>query len=350
MKIAIDISPLENNSGHKVRGVGFYLQHLKNSLLKYFPNNEYSFFKNTRELPSTVDIIHYPYFDPFFLTLPLVKKCRTFVTVHDLTPLLFPQHFPSGIKGLLKWQIQKRLLKNMDGIITDSNSSKKDIMKITGINGERIHVVYLAAGEEFKKINMTQKEKQELLKKYHLPKKFVLYVGDVTWNKNLPSLINAIKLTSIPLVMVGKSLISNDYDISNPWNKDLVETQKLIKNGNQISTLGFVPTEDLVKLYNAATAFVMPSHYEGFGLPILEAMSCGCPVITSKHGSLPETAGEAAYYVDSNSSENIALGIKKVFEDEKLRQDLIQKGLVHVKKFSWEKAAGETLRAYETKN
>src|SRR3982751_6510623 len=106
MRIAIDVSPLE--SGHKVRGIGFYVSHLKRSLEKYFPNNIYDFFLD--KVTVAPDVFHYPYFDPFFITLPMVKKYKTVVTVHDLTPLVFSEHFPAGIKGKIKWQIQKRNL------------------------------------------------------------------------------------------------------------------------------------------------------------------------------------------------------------------------------------------------
>ena len=122
MKIAIDISPLQ--SGHKVRGVGFYLTYLKKALLTYYPDNDYTFFHQGEEIDKSVDLVHYPYFDPFFMTLPLIKKRKTVVTVHDLTPLVFPEHFPAGMKGNLRWQLQKYNLRHVDGIIADSEASK----------------------------------------------------------------------------------------------------------------------------------------------------------------------------------------------------------------------------------
>src|SRR5690348_7583614 len=103
MKIAIDVSPL--STGHKIRGVGFYLDHLKKALVEHFPQNEYFFFTRPNEIPQKIDVVHYPYFDPFFLTLPLVRKYKTVVTVHDLTPLIFPKEFPVGLKGLLRWRV-----------------------------------------------------------------------------------------------------------------------------------------------------------------------------------------------------------------------------------------------------
>lgn len=215
MKIAIDVSPLQ--TGHKVRGVGFYLEHLKSALLKYFPKNDYIFFQWGDKLPENLDLVHFPYFEPFFLALPIYKKYKTVVTVHDLTPIVFPNAFPKGIKGQLKWQMQKFSLKKANAIITDSESSKKDILKYVGVRQNKVKVVYLAAGEQFKKLEKGSWEK-ELIKKYDLPQKFVLYVGDVTWNKNLPRFLDAVTELEIPIVMVGKSLVSEDYDKNNPWN------------------------------------------------------------------------------------------------------------------------------------
>src|SRR5476649_408434 len=138
MKIAIDVSPLQ--SGHKVRGVGFYLSYLKKALLEYYPENEYLFFQQGDAVSNSVDLVHYPYFDPFFITLPFIKRHKTIVTVHDLTPLVFPQYFPVGFKGNLRWQAQRFNLRKVDGILTDSKTSKKDIERIVGVSSENVSV------------------------------------------------------------------------------------------------------------------------------------------------------------------------------------------------------------------
>jgi glycosyltransferase involved in cell wall biosynthesis len=344
MRIAIDISPLQ--SGHKIRGVGFYIEYLKRSLLRYFPDNEYLFFTKEKEIINKPDIIHYPYFEPFFLTLPIIKKYKTVVTIHDLTPLLYPQHFPAGIKGKIKWKIQKQIVKKSDAIITDSYTSQKDIARILKIKKAHIKVAYLAAAEEFKKLPKG-KWAAEITNKFNLPEKFVLYVGDVTWNKNLPTLIEAIKMSNLTLVLVGKKLLEKDFDKTNPWNKDLIKAQKMIEGDKRFIRLGFVSTPDLVALYNTATVLVFPSMYEGFGLPILEAMQSGCPVVLAKEGTLREVGGEAAYYVNPFNANNIAVGIGEVFYTPKLQQKLSQKGLEQAQKFSWQKTAGETVKAYK---
>lgn len=345
MKIAIDISPLQ--SDHKVRGVGFYLEHLKSALVKYFPDNDYLFFQRGEKLPKDTNLVHFPYFEPFFLAFPIYKKYKTAVTVHDLTPIVFPDAFPRGIKGEIKWQMQKYSLRKAQAIITDSKSSKNDIIKLAGVKEEKINVVYLAAGEDFKKIEISKSKADALRKKYSLPQSFVLYVGDVTWNKNLPRLIDAIKETNFTLVMIGKSLASEDYDKNNPWNKDLNRINELAEDDKKIIRLGFVESGDLVDIYNLATVFAMPSLYEGFGLPILEAMSCGCPVITTKEGSLAEVAGDAAYYVDGYDVNSITKGIKEVMASDKLQKELSAKGIENAKKFSWKKTAEETLQVYK---
>ncbi len=348
MNIAIDLTPLSDSRllSHRVRGTGFYLQNLKKSLLSFSSENNYVFFNKGDGINKKIDLIHYPYFEPFFITLPFYEKHKTIVTVHDLTPLVFPTHFPPGIKGKLKWKIQKMNLKKSDRILTDSHSSKKDIVQFTGINTDNIDVVYLAAGDEYQQM-ADGKWQTKIRDKYNLPEKFVLYVGDATWNKNLPRLIKAVCKSKIPLVMVGKTLVEKNYDKSNPWNHDLVETQKLISETENVNTLGFISTDDLVSLYNQASVFVMPSIYEGFGLPILEAMQSGCPVITTKEASLPEVAGDAAFYVDAMSTINISDGISEVFENTKLQGELSKKGFQQAKKFSWKKTADKTIEAYE---
>jgi glycosyltransferase involved in cell wall biosynthesis len=345
MNIAIDISPL--STGHKVRGTGFYLQHLKDALVTDFPEHNYTFFQTGDSLPEDIEVIHYPYFDPFFLTLPLHKKYKTVVTVHDLTPLVFPKHFPAGLKGTLKWQIQRFNLKKADGILTDSKASKLDIIKIVGFPEKKVDVAYLAAGEEFKKYEVSSSKYKILREKYNLPEKFVLYVGDVTWNKNLPRLLEAVRKIDVSLVMVGKSLVSEEFDRSNKWNSDLVEVQRLAKENKKIHLLGFVPTEDLVALYNLATVFVFPSVYEGFGLPILEAMQSGCPVIISREGCMPEVGGDAATYFDGYSTDSLAEKIKRIYSSKQLQKELEEKGFAQARKFSWRKTAEETLKAYE---
>lgn len=343
MRIAINTEAL--NTSYKIQGTGVYIDQLITNLKRHFKENEYISFSRIQNIPKNVDLVHYPSFNPFFLTLPLRKPFPTVVTVHDLIPLVFPQHFPPGMKGKLKWQIQKISLRGVSAIIADSNSSKHDIAKYTSIPDKKIYAIYLAASESFKPIKSTLLL-DRIRVKYHLPEKFVLYVGDVLWSKNVPNLIKAIKEINLTLVMVGKQTKVTSFDESNPWNRDLVFLNKETKDDRRIIRLGFVSDQDLVRIYNTATLLVQPSFYEGFGLPILEAMACGCPVITTRGGSFPEVAGEAAFYVDPHNASNIANGIGEVFFNNKLQNELSQKGSTQAKKFSWKKTARETVEVY----
>ncbi len=341
MNIGIDISPISSSDSisHSVRGTGFYIKNLVEALKKYHPDDSYVYFIKGDTLPNDLDIVHYPYFEPFFLTLPTFSRYKTVVTVHDLTPFVFPKQFPSGLKGRLKWLIQRAALSKTQAIITDSQCSKRDIIKYARIDSRKIQVVYLAADPVYRKLSHF--DSKPIRKLYDLPEKFFLYVGDVTWNKNLPRLVSAVKKTNIPLVMVGKALTAQQSKSDNSWNVDIVEVIKTIEGDEQFIRLGFIPLEELVLIYNAATAFVMPSLYEGFGLPPLQAMAVGTPVLISSAGSLPEICGEAAVVVDPGDEKDITRGIMEIL-DEQRAATLRAQGLERAKQFSWEKCARET--------
>lgn len=346
MKIVIDVSPIAagSTSGHKVRGIGKYISLLKDNIQKYDQDDDYIFTSHPNQVKKA-DLLHYPYFDPFFISLSLINKIKTIVTVHDIIPLVHRKYFPVGLKGTIKWNINKLLLKRVDGIITDSQASREDIAKVSGIKKEKIHVVYLDVDPEFSQ-NIDTNEIKKIKEKYALPDEFVIYVGDITWNKNLPRLVKAIKKNDIPLVMVGKALIEDAYDKSNPWNNDRNKVFREIKEDKRFIRLGFIETKDLVGLYKLAIALCMPSLDEGFGLPVLEAMRAGCAVITSKEGSLPEVAGNAAYFVEAADDESISEAIKKVTADKSLRNDLIKRGHEQANKFSLKKMMEQTVSVY----
>lgn len=338
MKIAINTLPL--TTGHKNRGIGIYTKNLIDSLLEIDKTNDYIFFEKESEI-KIADVIHYPFFDPFFLTLPVSHKFPTVVTVHDLTPLVFSQKYPRGLRGEIKWQIQKHSLKNIDHIITDSINSKKDIEKIVKINPVKISVVYLAPSTQFVTLDGSDWA-QKTNNKFNLDKKFILYVGDVNYNKNLPTLFKAfsdLDDRNLDLILVGESF-------TNPlvFSPDQIP-QNIKKN---VKILGFVQVDDLVKLYNRATALCLPSFYEGFGLPVLEAFACSCPVICSSTSSLPEVGGKAAIYFDPSIPIELTEAFKKIIamknpEYEFLKQRVFDES----KKFSWEKTAKDTIEVYK---
>lgn len=366
MKIAFDTSPIK--TGHSVRGVGSYTRNLLASLKKEIDKVSRDFeFTELNNQQSTInykqyDLVHYPYFDLFFRTLPLNKPTKTVVTIHDVIPLVFPDHYPPGIKGWINFQIQKYSLKKVDAVITDSENSRDDIVKYLGYSREKIHVIYLAPGENFKKMSCEAGSRfaREIGKKYNLPEKFVLYVGDVNRNKNIPGLVKACEKVRIPLVIVGKQAAEEHFDRFHPENQDLVWLQKeyqstinnpstSLRTGQQsaIFLTGFVEETDLVKIYNLATVYCQPSFYEGFGLPVLEAMACGCPVVAAKTSSLPEICGDAALMVNPSDANDLANGLSQILKDANIAHDLATKGLKQVKKFSWEKTAKSTLAVYK---
>ncbi|MBI2442974.1 MAG: glycosyltransferase family 4 protein [Candidatus Levybacteria bacterium] len=347
MKVAIDLSSITGHSkdAHKVRGIGSYTRGLLFSLKLYAPQHEIVGFNSPADIPNDADIAHYTYFDPFFLSLPFTKKTKTVITVHDFIPLLFPDHFPAGIKGTLRWQIQRFLLRKMDGIISVSECTTKDCMSLTNTPQSKIRTIYSAGADIFAE-PLSQSDLTRIKKHYNLPQRFILYVGDATWNKNLPRLLKAATLSKIPLVMAGKALVQ-EFDQSNSWNSDLVEISALTEESSFFRKLGYVPQKDLVGLYSLALTLVMPSLYEGFGFPILEAMMAGCPVITAKKGAIPEIASDAALYVDPMDVASIAEGINKFAQNGGKRNEYIKMGAVQASKFTWKKTAEQTASYYQ---
>lgn len=343
MKIAIDLSPLY--SGHQFRGIGFYTKRLVEGLRKIATekNVELEFVKSVEKLLFVnADIIHYPYFSPFFLSLPAKPLAPSVVTIHDLTPVMYMEHFLPGVKGKLRWLIQKKRLKKVQAVITDSQYWREEIPKLTGYPQERIYAIPLAAGEEFKQIT-NYELRIKIKKKYCLPENFVLYVGDVNWNKNVEGLVRAFKKVGqkdLNLVFVGKAF----EDANLKETQEILQLIKQLNLINQIKILGYVPTEDLVGIYNLATVYCQPSFCEGFGLPVLEAMACGCPVVAAKTSSLSEICSEAAVMVDPGDINDIAGGIKKAVDN---RESLAKRGLVQSKKFNWRKTAQQTTGVYE---
>ena len=314
MRVRLVKPPIVQN---EVRGVGVYGRNLTEELGKV-PSLEIT--------DNNPDLVHFLYFDPFFLTLPPIRKTKTVVTVFDLTPIVLPNLYPRGVRGEIKWQIQKRLLKSVDAIITISQSAKNDIVKIIGIPQEKVFVTYLAAGTECKKLNLRKKD-------------FILYIGDVNANKNIFNLLKAIAiLPNQKLVLVGKAFVEPEL----PEARAIRDEIKNLGIEDRVTLAGYVSDEEKIVLLNKAAVYVQPSIYEGFGLPVLEAMSCGTPVVCGRNSSLPEIAGEAAIFADVINPQDLA---QKIIMAKK--GELVAKGLVQAKKFSWEKTARESYKIYE---
>ncbi len=347
MKVAIDTSPLHN--ANAARGVGMYTRQLVEGLKNLHDGNEYLQVKNESELNKiSPDIIHYPFFDLFFRTLPERKNTPVVVTVHDVTPLVLPKLFPPGVKGKIKLHFQKRNLKKVDKIITDSECSKNDISKHLGILKEKIETVYLACDPVYHREKNADKL-QEIKKKYNLPEKYIIRVGDINKHKNFHALFDALTRTNpeFHLVLVGRAL-----DQSAPLIPELQEIVEDIQNfslGKRVHRLGFVPTEDMSSLYTLARATMHNSLYEGFGLTALESMSCGTPVIAGNTGSQPEIVGNSGILVNPYDINETAEAIEKMFElDLAAYKALQEKSLEQSKKFSLVKMTQETVSVYES--
>ena len=316
------------------------------ALEKYQSDIAYTKIDAGNSVPENIDILHYTYLDLFNRTIKVSNKYRTIVTIHDVIPLVFPQHFPVGIRGNVNLFLLKRLLKNVSAVITDSHNSRKDIMRHLSIPSNKISTVYLAAGEHFRILSQKELTDLNLQAKYKLSERYLLYVGDVNWNKNLVRLIQAFRnfqKNNISLVMIGKALT----DTKTPETQQLVELIDSLGLQKNVMRFGFMPKEDLVGMYNGAAGYIQPSFYEGFGFPVLEAMQCGIPVIVSNRSSLPEIAGYAGISINPERIDDIVRGIEKLLNLKKhQREELIKKGLEQAKKFSWENVARQTADVY----
>ena len=341
MKVAIDTSPLI--SGHESRGIGAYTKNLVEEFKKGKWDFDFVFFENGN-YPSDVDLVHYPYFDLYFNTLPLKADKPRIVTIHDVIPLVFPEHYPAGIKGRINFFFQKKTLKNVDAVICDSETSKEDIVNKLSVPKAKIHVIYLAPSDKFRPID-NPSLLSVVAKKYKLPKKFVLYVGDVNWHKNIQNLLKAVKISNVDLVMVGKALA----DDSIPQTREINDLIGKLGLNKRIIKTGFIEEDDLAAIYNLAEVTLLPSYYEGFGLPIVESMACGIPVVASNVASISEIAKGNLFFCDPADPEDIAGRIKEVFGLSQDKLDVLSQKLIdESKKFSWHKVALETVNVYRS--
>lgn len=340
VRVGIVLPPIE---GHSHRGTGTYTDNLIESLREVAGLNIRVL--RFKQVWNEAMVIHYPYFDPFFLTYPLVKKIPTTVTIHDLIPLKLPHLFPVGLKGKIKWLLQKTSLTGSAAIVTDSVSSKKDIEQFTGLI-ECVRVIYPGVDKSFKKIS-SQDELNGIRKKYSLPENFILYVGDVNANKNVIGLIKAFEKivsrdSTLHLVLAGSGFTRESVEKGKIQNE-----MKQLHLENAVHILGFLKKEELVCLYNLSRVYVQPSFAEGFGLPVLEAMACGCPVVAANTTSIPEIAAGAALLVNPYKSEEIADAIFEIHNKKSFRDSLIQHGYERVEKFQWKKTAIEFYKLWK---
>ena len=273
-------------------------------------------------------------------TMPVVHRpgLKTVVTIHDLGAEFLKEYHQFPQKIYLN-KSTEFVAKFATHLIAVSEATKNDLMTKLGVSPDRITVVYEAWDRELFHVP-TRSEIQSVRSKYRLDNDFLIFVSTIQPRKNLERLIEAFAKARIglDLVLVGKP----------GWlSESIYLAPQKFGVSDRVKFLGHVPNQDLPGLYGGSKALVFPSLYEGFGIPVLEAMACGTVVLTSNSTSLPEVGGEAAYYVDPNDTDSIKNGIEEIVTKDKIRHQLLLNAIKQVQKFSWEKAAKETLKVLE---
>jgi len=285
-----------------------------------------------------VTLFHAPHY-----VLPPLVSCRSVVTIHDCIHLMFPQYLPNRMALAYARASIAMAARRATRVMTVSESSKRDILRFVDTEPNKIDVIYNAYDERFG-VEPREEEVVRVRERFQLHDEFVLYAGNVKPHKNLERLIEAFDrvrkrgLEHLKLVMIGDEI--SKYAAL----RRAVHRHQLHK---YVRFLGYLPEETLAVMYRLAGVFVFPSLYEGFGLPPLEAMASGTPVVTSNVSSLPEVAGNAAVLVDPYDPDAIADGIERVLTDDKLRRDLRAKGLARARQFSWETSVRRVREIYE---
>lgn len=277
-------------------------------------------------------------FSPAYIA-PLNINCKSIATIHCVKYIHYPQDFDAITLKILRFLIS-RTSKKCDSIITVSNYTKNELAEHFGVSVSKINVIPISAGRYF---NSSNSLSENLSGKYGIRNKFILSVASTKSHKNLQNLTEAFislkekEQIEHQLVLVGdkRPLLKNDWFSGkfSKWKDDIIFT-------------GFVPNNELPQLYRNADLFVFVSRYESFGIPVIEAMSCGTPVVASTVSALPEVAGGCALLADPDNVDDIVQKMKNLIEDKKLKNELVSEGLKYVKQFSWERTAIETLNVF----
>ncbi len=287
-----------------------------------------------------VDVAHVPYFGS-----PLSPTVPTIVTIHDLIPMVLPEYRGSLLVRLYT-SLVAAAAPQAKIVLADSEASKRDIVDRLNLPDKQVRVVYLAPAPHFQPAESWD-QIEAIQEKYNLPETFVLYLGGYDVRKNVSALIHAYTWVyatlgeQYPLVLAGK-LPKDDSD----FFPDPLKIARKLGIEAAILTPGWIAEEDIPLLYAAATVFVYPSRYEGFGLPVLEAMACGTPVVTTNAASIPELAGPAAFQLDPTDTKHMAAPIIRLCTEEDSVYEMAGRGLARADQFTWEKTASQTLQAY----
>jgi len=288
-----------------------------------------------RERP---DVFHAPHY-----VLPPAVRCRSIVTIHDCIHLMFPQYLPNRMAYAYARASMWSAARRSNRILTVSEASKRDIIRFFGVPADKIVVIYNAIDERFR-LAPSDEAVDRVRERYQLSGRFVLYAGNIKPHKNLVRLIEAFAalrrrgFDDVTLLIIGDEISRL------PALRRAVHSHKLHKH---VRFLGYLADDMLAILYRLASVFVFPSLYEGFGLPPLEAMASGTPVVTSNVSSLPEVTGGAAVLVDPYDVDSIREGIERDLTDPALRAELRAKGIARSLEFSWERSVARTREIYE---
>ncbi len=370
MNLCIDARPLQN--GHCTRGVGILVANLLREMASILPEQEVTLVTQQGAVPTPI-FAHERRLQTFRLERPnrfnwladhlllsgrlrssgvdlfLATDLNSYLAsapglkvvamAYDLIPFLFPEVMASQpLPVRLGWRINFGKLKHAAALIAISQATKNDLIRLFGIPAERIRVIYPAIDHNlFNPANAANLDNRaEVLGRYGISGRFLLYVGDSEWRKNLRRCLEALAgiEPAVKLVLVGKRALTDQ--VLHGWLDELGLRQRVVLTG-------FVPDAELPLFYGAALAFLFPSLYEGFGLPVAEAMACGCPVITSNLSSMPEVAGDAGLLVKPARMTEIQAAMHQLVTDEALRRRLQSAGIARAARFSWARTAAETI-------
>ncbi len=319
--------------GRKSKGNPGWPEDVERRLLRTPPHHRYEQMALPLELLALgADLLHSPDFIP-----PFRRPCRSVITIHDLAFLRYPDLLTP--ESSRYYGQVGRAVKSADQVIAVSEATRRDVLELLKADLAKVTVVYEAAGDDC--VPLPEAEVAAHRRRLGLPERFILFVGTIEPRKNVPVLLKAFARTwkklRVPLVVVGRK----------GWLYDEVfRTKEALGLGDEVTFVGPVNGGQLVYYYNAADCLVLPSLYEGFGLPVLEAMACGKPVVTSNVSSLPEIVGDAGLTVAPADEEGLADAIVKVLSDDGLSGYLSQQGLRRARRFSWDRAARETFAVY----
>lgn len=369
MKIGIDARMYSS----KFTGIGRYVFELVDKLSKLDKKNEYVLFMNKPQFDefeppnkrfskvlvnakhyslseqlgylralrrAKLDLMHFTHFNA-----PILYRRPSIVTIHDLTLNFFPGKKMNGAFHRFAYsKVLGSVLKRSKKIISVSENTKKDLVEIAHISPSKIDVIYEGVNEDFGP-RSDEEQNDEVLKKYGITKDYVLYTGVWRGHKNLVNLIKAFGILKQIEHFDGQLVVTGEED---PYYPEVKRTVAELELEHDTIFTGLVPENELVALYQEAKVFAFPSLYEGFGLPPLEAMRCGTPVVASKTSCIPEICGEEnAIFFDPFDPTEMADSIYKVWINSTLQKELRENGLKHSRKFSWDKMAEKTLAIYE---